>query len=467
MFISPPPPPPTTVLKSLTRFLDSIPWLDSLARFLGSIPWFDSLARFLGSIPWLDSLARFLGSIPWFDSLARFLGSIPWLDSLARFLGSIPWLDSLARFLGSIPWLDSLARFLSSILWLDSLTRFLDSMNESRKSSCCVVSLSATTRWGRPSLIRSDESLWRNVIFSIKNLKNHNKVKVFVRFEPSRPPNHPLRMVWWCRYTYPTNKFGSRLWGALVLLGSSPTGSFTPFELAAHSRLSPFFLRGVHSIVRRLRTNPPRKINMRFFFLFLLPPTTFSYKWIESEWVWQAFFCNTRTVIAILKLQENCNGGGRVGRGPGRVIDIAIAIAEGCERDAQGIAVRVVEAMWSSVAIRAATIEKSSFRVLGRSSVEALGLRFWRLAPLDVQHRDRRCRSRFTDQSDALGKRRGRLGICRARQILVSGRTSKSLWGLESTSWTQPPERHNDETWRDWATSLCSRTHARFLVGAR
>ena len=113
-------------------------------------------------------------------------------------------------------------------------------MNESRKSSCCVVSLSATTRWGRPSLIRSDEALWRNVIFSIKNLKNHNKVKVFVRFEPSRPPNHPLRMVWWCRYTYPTNKFGSRLWGALVLHGSSPTRSFTPFELAAHSRLSPF-----------------------------------------------------------------------------------------------------------------------------------------------------------------------------------------------------------------------------------
>ena len=115
--------------------------------------------------------------------------------------------------------------------------------------------------------------------------------------------------------------------------------------------------RGVHSIVRRLRTNPPRKINLRFF-LFLLSPTTFSYKWIESEWVWQAFFCNTRTVFAILKLQENCNGGGRVGRGPGRVIHIAIAIAKGCERDAQGIAVRVVEAMWCSVAIRAATIEK-------------------------------------------------------------------------------------------------------------
>ena len=57
-------------------------------------------------------------------------------------------------------------------------------------------------------------------------------------------------------------------------------------------------------------------------------------------------------------------GGVRVG-----VIDIAIAIAKGCERDAQGIAVRVVEAMWCSVAIRAATIEKKRavFECLGSS----------------------------------------------------------------------------------------------------
>ena len=42
-------------------------------------------------------------------------------------------------------------------------------------------------------------------------------------------------------------------------------------------------------------------------------------------------------------------------------------------------AVRVVEAMWRSVAIRARLSkrkEKSSVRALGRSSVEALGLRF-------------------------------------------------------------------------------------------
>ena len=41
----------------------------------------------------------------------------------------------------------------------------------------------------------------------------------------------------------------------------------------------------------------------------------FSYKWIQSDWDWQAFFCKTWTEIAILKFQENCNGGGRVGRG--------------------------------------------------------------------------------------------------------------------------------------------------------
>ena len=41
--------------------------------------------------------------------------------------------------------------------------------------------------------------------------KLNNKAKVFVRFEPSRSPNHHLRMVRWCRY--PTNKLGSRLWG--------------------------------------------------------------------------------------------------------------------------------------------------------------------------------------------------------------------------------------------------------------
>ena len=72
-----------------------------------------------------------------------------------------------------------------------------------------------------------------------------------------------------------------------------------------------------------------------------------------------------------------------------------------------------------------------------------------------------RCQFRFTDQSDALGKRRGRLGICRARQILVSGRTSKSLWGLESSSWTQPPERHSDGTWKGlgYVTVFCVQRH--------
>ena len=108
--------------------------------------------------------------------------------------------------------------------------------------------------------------------------------------------------------------------------------------------------RGVHSIVRRLRTNPPRKINLRFF-LFLRSPYEACFLTNESkanEFDRRSF---ATLELTILKLQENCNGGLRVGRGPGRVIDIAIAIAKGCERDAQGIAVRVVEAMWCSVAI--------------------------------------------------------------------------------------------------------------------
>ena len=111
--------------------------------------------------------------------------------------------------------------------------------------------------------------------------------------------------------------------------------------------------------------------------------------------------------------------------------------------------------------------------MLGRSSVEAMGLRFWR--PFDVQHRDAVNLS-LRPQSDALGKRWGRLGICRARQILVSGQTCKSLWGFESSSWTQPPERHNDETWKGLGnvTVFCvqrhcvlARTHARCHVGPR
>ena len=96
----------------------------------------------------------------------------------------------------------------------------------------------------------------------------------------------------------------------------------------------------------------------------------------------------------------------------------------------------------------------------GRSSVEANKPSFlktytvWRPGSW-------RCQFRFTDQSDALGKRRGRPGICRARQILVSGQTSKSLWGVESSSWTQPPERHNDETWKGLGnvTVFCVQRH--------
>ena len=61
--------------------------------------------------------------------------------------------------------------------------------------------------------------------------------------------------------------------------------------------------------------------------------------------------------------------------------------------------------------------------------------------------------------------RRGRLGVCKTRQILVSGRTSKRLRGsrgLESSSSTQPPERITMRPGMDnrQGNVLCSRTHA-------
>ena len=56
---------------------------------------------------------------------------------------------------------------------------------------------------------------------------------------------------------------------------------------------------------------------------------------------------------------------------------ISIARKTRCERGAQGIAVGVVKAMWRSVDVARLSKRKahSRFRVLGRSSVEALGLR--------------------------------------------------------------------------------------------
>ena len=60
----------------------------------------------------------------------------------------------------------------------------------------------------------------------------------------------------------------------------------------------------------------------RPFFLFLLfcflSPTFVSSQMNRKEWVWQAFFCETRTEIATVKLEENskCKGGGWIGRCP-------------------------------------------------------------------------------------------------------------------------------------------------------
>ena len=87
---------------------------------------------------------------------------------------------------------------------------------------------------------------------------------------------------------------------------------------------------------------------------------------------------DSQAEIAIMMLEENCMGGGWFGRGPGHRSRSPKAR---CERGAQRIAVHVVEAMWRIVRDYSPTIEKTSkektsFRELGRLSVEALGIRF-------------------------------------------------------------------------------------------
>ena len=126
----------------------------------------------------------------------------------------------------------------------------------------------------------------------------------------------------------------------------------------------------------------PAKNRPAFFFFALSHRGLFFRKWIESEWVWQAFFCDTRTEIAIVQLQETCNGGGRVGRGSGHQ---SRSPKTRCERGAQGIAVGVVKAMWCSLARLSKRKEQisSAWAVVCGSFI---GLRFWRLTPFDGQY---------------------------------------------------------------------------------
>ena len=59
--------------------------------------------------------------------------------------------------------------------------------------------------------------------------------------------------------------------GAMSVHVSAKTARLSEKWFYSHLHVS--INRGVHSIVRRLRTNPPRKINLRFFFSFcFLPP---------------------------------------------------------------------------------------------------------------------------------------------------------------------------------------------------
>ena len=118
----------------------------------------------------------------------------------------------------------------------------------------------------------------------------------------------------------------------------------------------------------KVANEPPSKNQPAFFFLFLLSPTEACFLTKESK----ANVFDRRSFATLELKLRSCRrtataADGLGGVRFGRVIDIAISIAKGCERDAQGIAVRVVEAMWCSIAIRAATSEKK------RAVFECLG----------------------------------------------------------------------------------------------
>ena len=99
----------------------------------------------------------------------------------------------------------------------------------------------------------------------------------------------------------------------------------------------------------------------------------------------------------------------------------------------------VVEAMWRSVAIRA-RLSKRKIKEQFSSAWMVVCRSFWpsfmKSHTVDGQHNavNLGLWSRVTPWATW---RRGRLGVCKTRQILVSGRTSKGLRGsrgLESSS---------------------------------
>ena len=68
---------------------------------------------------------------------------------------------------------------------------------------------------------------------------------------------------------------------------------------------------------------------------------------------------DSQAEFAIMKLEENCMGGGWAGWGPDHRSQSAKAR---CEGGAQGLAVRVVEAMWRSVAMRARLSKRQAMK---------------------------------------------------------------------------------------------------------
>ena len=226
--------------------------------------------------------------------------------------------------------------------------------------------------------------------------------------------------------------------------------------------------RDVHSIVRRLRTNPPSKNQPAFFFSFCFLPPRLVFLQMNRKRM-----SLTGVLLQHSNWIRNCDLGvagelqrrrtGWAGSGSGHRYR---------DRDRQRVwtwctrhsgSRRRSDVMectcrdWSGDYRK----EKRSFRLLGRSSVEALGLRFWRLTPFDAQHRDAvnlGFLTRVTPwasveddlefaEHDKYSFQAGQANVCQDWSHLLE-------LNLET-------ERHNDEIWKGLGnvTVFCVQRH--------
>ena len=118
----------------------------------------------------------------------------------------------------------------------------------------------------------------------------------------------------------------------------------------------------------KVANEPPLEKSTCFFFLFLLSPTEACFLTNESKA--NEFERRSFATLELKLRSSSCRRTATAADGLGGVwvgSSISRSRWPKGERDAHGIAVRVVEAMWCSVAIRAGTIEKK------RAVFECLG----------------------------------------------------------------------------------------------